>query len=124
MKSQVYERSIGICQKNCGKLHTEELTQTGKHMFSVAELPQYSKSEWCYYNDVFHLLKFLVKEINAELPELQELEVVERVIANIDIINIGKSNLKNEIILLDINTTKKTYNNLIWIETNDKKVNY
>ena len=45
LKSQVYEKSIGRCQKNCGKLHPEELTQTVKHMFSVAEIPLYSKSE-------------------------------------------------------------------------------
>ena len=66
----------------------------------------------------------MVKKKIAGLAELQEQRVVGSVIADIEIIDIGKSNLKNEIIVLDINTIKKTCNNLIGIEENDEKINY
>ena len=121
-----FMRKALVYVKSCGKLHPVNSRRLASIFFNSWNTfrPQYSKDKWCNCNYVFHRLKCLVKKKIAGLAELQEQRVVGSVIADIEIIDIGKSNLKNEIIVLDINTIKKTCNNLIGIEENDEKINY
>ena len=135
-RTKVYNKNACIiCQQEGGKLHRAEFLETGSRMFKVAELlPDKSffirmntipNSRDAVANDVKYHLKCWVntqrKTLKAmpEKQEIQEIEHVNRVIADLEIIEIVKQNLTGDFIL-EINNVNKTYNNLL----NDYEINY
>ena len=134
--TEVYNKNACIiCQQIGGKLHKVEFTETGTRMFKVAEaLPD--KSFFVRMNSIpnlcdavanvqYHLKCWVISERNAlktasEKQEIQEIEDVNRVIADVEIIEIVRQNFTGDGIL-DMNNLNKTYNNLYG---NDNEVNY
>ena len=135
----IYKKELCvICQKDGGKLRKVEFLQTGKKMYEVAKvlpnkeffirLSTIPQAEDAVANDVAYHLKCWVlaqREVQKELlipneTEIQELEDVNRVIADIEIIDIVRRNASVSKIT-DMNTINETYNNLLG---NNTTVNY
>ena len=136
-RTEVYSKNACIiCQQEGGKLHRVEFLETGSRMLKVAELlPDKSffvrmntvpNSRNAVANDVKYPLKCWLstqrKALKAmpENQEIQEIEDVNRVIADLEIIEIARQNLTGGCIL-EMNNLNKTYKNLL---KNDYEINY
>ena len=126
-----------ICQKERGKLRKVAVKSTGKRKLDVVKclsnkdfflrLNTIPLAEDAIANDVEYHLKCWVavqrevqNDILNEKDEIQELEDVNRVIADIEIVEMGRESV-NSNNGIDMNTVNLTYNALL---ENEEKINY
>ena len=126
-----------ICQKEGGKLRKIAVKSTGKRMLHVAKcLSNKDFSLWlntillaedAIANDVEYHLKCWVaverevqNDILHEKDEIQELEDVNRVIADIEIVEMVRESVNSKNVI-DINTVNLTYNALL---ENEEEISY
>ena len=109
-----------ICQKEGGKLRKVVVKSTGKRMVDVAKrlssedfflrLNIMLLAEDAIANDVEYHLKCWVDILNEKI-EIQELKDVNRVIADIKIVEMVRERVNSNVI--DMNTVNLTYNALL-----------
>ena len=109
-----------ICQKDGGKLRKVVVKSTGKRMVDVAKrlssedfflrLNIMLLAEDAIANDVEYHLKCWVDILNEKI-EIQELKDVNRVIADIKIVEMVRERVNSNVI--DMNTVNLTYNALL-----------
>ena len=109
-----------ICQKEGGKLRKVVVKSTGKRMVDVAKrlssedfflrLNIILLAEDAIANDVEYHLKCWVDILNEKI-EIQELKDVNRVIADIKIVEMVRERVNSNVI--DMNTVNLTYNALL-----------
>ena len=109
-----------ICQKDGGKLRKVVVKSTGKRMVDVAKrlssedfflrLNIMLLAEDVIANDVEYHLKCWVDILNEKI-EIQELKDVNRVIADIKIVEMVRERVNSNVI--DMNTVNLTYNALL-----------
>ena len=126
-----------ICQKEGGKLRKVAVKSTGKRMLDVAKclsnkdfilrLNTIPLAEDAIANYVEYHLKCWVavqgesqNDILNEKDEIQELEDVNRVIADIEIVETVRESVNSNNVV-DTNTVNLTYNALL---ENDEEINY
>lgn len=138
-ESREYNKNICIiCHEEGGKLHKVEFKETGQRMLKISKsLPEKGffirmnsiPSADAIANDVQYHLKCWVNaqrsipKSSEEQEKREGVNDVRRVIADIEIIDIVKSNLENKNELLDLKNINKTYNNLIGVNQNEE-INY
>ena len=122
-----------ICQKEGGKLRKVAVKSTGKHMLEVAKCLS-NKDFFLRLNttplaedDVEYHLKFWVavkrevqNNILNEKDEIQESEDVNRVIADIEIVEMVRESVSSNNVI-DMNTVNLTFNALLG---NEGEINY
>ena len=135
-KSQPYFKELCIiCQQQGGKLHKIETIHIDQRMLKVAkELPDQSfylrmnsipNSVDAVANDVqYHLKGWILAErfIQVNPDEVQVFNDTKRVVADIEIIEIVRTNC-NESKIMNMNNLNKAYNNLLG-NCDAEKVNY
>ena len=135
-KSQPYFKELCIiCQQQGGKLHKVETIHIGQRMLKVAkELPDQSfclrmnsipNSADAVANDVqYHLKCWILAERSTQVnpDEIQIFDDTERVVADIEIIEIIRMDC-NESKIMNMNNLNKTYNNLLG-NCDAEEVNY
>ena len=135
-KSQPYFKELCIiCQQQGGKLHKVETIHIGQRMLKVAkELPDQSfylrmnsipNFADAVANDVqYHLKCWILAErsIQVNLDEVQIFNDTKRVVADIEIIEIVRTNC-NESKIRNMNNLNKAYNNLLG-NCDAEKINY
>ena len=109
-----------ICQKDGGKLRKVVVKSTGKRMVDVAKrlssedfflrLNIMLLAEDAIANDVEYHLKCWVDILNEKI-EIQELKDVNRVIADIKIVEMVRERVNSN--MIDMNTVNLTYNALL-----------
>ena len=116
-----------ICQEENGKIHKVSYKTTGPKMLAVAKkledkslflrLNQISNTEDAIANDVqYHRVYWVLaqRKANIEASSPQELEDINRVVADIDIINMVEGFLQNSSnIVLDMKSLNFAYNNML-----------
>ena len=126
-----------ICQKEGGKFRKVVVKSTGKRILDVAKslcnkdfflrLNAISLAEDAIANDVEYQLKCWVavqrkvqNDILNKKDEIQELEDVNRVIADIEIVEMVRESVNNNNVI-DMNAVNLTYNALL---ENEEEINY
>ena len=130
-----------ICQKEGGKLHKVEFNNTGVRMFDIAKkLPDQQffirmnstpNASDAVANDVqYHLKCWVLAQrvaLNSSptINEVQEMEDIERVLADIEIVNAVtfQLNASSEHVL-DMKSINRTYNNFLLVNPDGEETNY
>lgn len=129
-KTQGYNKELCIiCQTEGGKLRKVEFSETGRNMLQVSKslanqdffirMNSIPNPDDAVANDVKYHLKCWVTaqrsavKVTTAQEEIQELDDLGRVIADVEIIGIVNLNLKEDGVAMDMNNINKTYNNLI-----------
>ena len=136
-KSSLYRKELSvICQREGGKLRKVAVKLTGKRMLDVAKclsnkdvflrLNTIPLAEGAIVNDVEYHLKCWVavqrevqNNILNEKDEIQELEDANRVIADIEIVEMVRESVNSNNVI-DMNTVNLTYNALL---ENEEEIN-
>ena len=137
-KGSFFDKSYCIiCQKPGGKLHKVAYISTGSNMVKVAQqltdqslfikLNSVPDAADAVANDVqYHLtcwvtIKRKASKTSVSEIEIQEIDDVNKVVADIEIVNIVKCAINNSEtkVFLDMNSVNTTYNNLLGKSTEE-----
>ena len=137
-KGSFFDKSYCIiCQKSGGKLHKVAYISTGSNMVKVAQqltdqslfikLNSVPDAADAVANDVqYHLTCWVTIQRKASKTsvsdiEIQEIDDVNKVVADIEILNIVKCAINNSErkVFLDMNSVNTTYNNLLGKSTEE-----